>query len=241
MGLSCSQNVAPAWAAGAAVASLICAMHEVGAGLLNPAVTVAMAISRRCSLQRGLDSGPRIGLLCGFMKVRSRIASRFRAMSRIGTAYCALQLLAGVLAGVLTGAYDLKSDANSSPLEPAGDFTWVTIFALEASFTTILALLVLSMPLGFISGLSVGSCVTLGGLASAPVAGLLNPAVTWSLATAQVVQGRGTPLLLPHCLGFCLFQLAGGALAPCVYQLMPAPYVYQLIDEQPKKGRSFLD
>lgn len=57
VGLSFSQNVAPAWAAGAAVASLIYAMHEVSGGLLNPAVSVAVAISGRCSLQRGLDSG----------------------------------------------------------------------------------------------------------------------------------------------------------------------------------------
>ena len=111
----------------------------------------------------------------------------------------------------------------------------MTIFAVETSFTSILALLLLSLLPGFVSGLSAGSCITLGCLASARVSGgpsLLNPAVVWSLATAQVVQGRGTLLLLSHCLGFCLFQLAGGVLAS---------YIYHCVDQQPKKGRSFLD
>ena len=54
VGLSLTQHVnSTPWAAGAALSSIVYAVHDVSGGHINPAVTVAFFLSGKCSLERG--------------------------------------------------------------------------------------------------------------------------------------------------------------------------------------------
>lgn len=108
----------------------------------------------------------------------------------------------------------------------SGDFSWMSVFAVETAFTCILALVALSVSSSMGSnlyfGIAIGSCLTLGGFAAARVSGLLNPAVVWSMAISAATIPETTTSsisLLIHCLAFCLFQIAGGILASSLHQL----------------------
>ena len=116
-----------------------------------------------------------------------------------------------------------------------GDFSWMSVLAVETVFTCILSLVVLKVgpQSNFYFGMAIGSCLTLGGFASAQISGLMNPAVVWSVAIANFTSSITSISLLYHCLAFCLFQLAGGVLAP---------YLHHLTKEIPyTKFRSVLD
>ena len=105
-----------------------------------------------------------------------------------------------------------------------GDFSWISIFAVETVFTCVLALVTLNVSSGpgpnWYFGIAIGSCLTLGGIASSKISGLLNPAVVWSVAISAATESFGTPSLAFHCLAFCLFEIAGGILASSLHQLV---------------------
>ncbi|CAK9016119.1 Probable aquaporin NIP7-1 (NOD26-like intrinsic protein 7-1) (AtNIP7 [Durusdinium trenchii] len=205
IGLSLTQQSdSTPWAAGAALASIVYAVHDVSGGHINPAVTMAVVLSGKCSLERGM-------------------------------VYWAVQLFGGLLAGIATAAYHGIGGIATSNLEPNGDFSWMSVLAVETVFTCILSLVVLKVgpQSNFYFGMAIGSCLTLGGFASAQISGLMNPAVVWSVAIANFTSSITSISLLYHCLAFCLFQLAGGVLAP---------YLHHLTKEIPyTKFRSVLD
>jgi len=143
-----------------------------------------------------------------------------------GVAYWAVQLLGSFFAGIAIAAYSGILRSESNRLEPFGDFSWMSVFAVETAFTCILALVTLSVSSSMGSnlyfGIAIGSCLTLGGFAAARVSGLLNPAVVWSMAISAATIPETTTSsisLLIHCLAFCLFQIAGGILASSLHQL----------------------
>lgn len=183
-------NATP-WAAGAALSSIVYSMHDVSGGHVNPAVTVAAVLNGKCPAERGL-------------------------------AYCGLQQLGAFIAGLILVVY--RGLRQPSPdLEPTGDFSWISIFAVETVFSCVLALVTLNVFSGpgpnWYFGIAIGSCLTLGGIASSKISGLLNPAVVWSVAISAATESFGTPSLAFHCLAFCLFEIAGGILAASLHQL----------------------
>eukprot|EP00435_Cladocopium_sp_Y103_P045217 s423_g12.t3 len=164
-------NATP-WAAGAALSSIVYSMHDVSGGHVNPAVTVAAMLNGKCPVERGL-------------------------------AYCGVQLLGALFAGLSLAAYRGVQREPSPELEPTGDFSWMSIFAVETVFTCVLALVILNVSSGpgpnFYFGIAIGSCLTLGGIASSKISGLLNPAVVWSVAISSATESFGTPSLAFHC------------------------------------------
>ena len=99
----------------------------------------------------------------------------------------------------------------------------MSVFAVETVFTCVLALVVLGVSssvagTNFYFGIAIGSCLTLGGIASSRISGLLNPAVVWSVAIPAATESS-SPSLAFHGLAFCLFEVAGGILASSLHQL----------------------
>ncbi|CAJ1331796.1 unnamed protein product [Effrenium voratum] len=187
VGLGTQPNAGTPWVAGAALASIVYAVHDISGAHVNPAVTLAMVLSGKCPLGRGL-------------------------------AYWAAQLLAGIVAGLIVAGYFSIAGSGQISLQPKGDFSWISVFAVEAAFTCILALVVLSVTpsaQNLFFGLAIGAGLTLGGFAAGPISGLLNPAVVWSLATAGTIQSSDPQVF--HGLALCLFQLSGGVLASSLF------------------------
>ena len=100
---------------------------------------------------------------------------------------------------------------------------------METAFTALIAFVVLSMATAkppdavsaqnFPFGFAIGACVLLGGFSSASISGgVLNPAVAWSIATAESATFNDLQLLT-YCLTFCLFELAGGLLAAVIFRV----------------------
>ncbi|CAE8587181.1 unnamed protein product [Polarella glacialis] len=139
-----------------------------------------------------------------------------------GLCYCAVQLGAAQMAGVILGQI-ASGPGEVFSLGPQGHFLWPAVFAAELAFTFLLAFVVLAVATTrlphspskqhFHFGLSIGGCVTAGGFAVGAVSGgVLNPAVAWSLATA-IDSSKGWE----SCLTLALFELAGGVLAAAVF------------------------
>jgi len=205
VGLSLAgKSGATAWAAGCVLASMVYALHDVSGAHLNPAVTAAVVLSGRgkCSFSRGLS-------------------------------FCAMQLFAGLMAGAVAAAFHQGGPYSSEAilLEPKSNFTWLSVFGVELAFTFLLAFVVLSVATtrlpeslskqNFHFGLAIGSCVTAGGFAAGAVSGgLLNPAVSLSIATLGMFSGG--QLEITYCLAFSLFQLAGGLLATAFFHVSHA-------------------
>ena len=196
------RSISTPWAAFAALASLIYAVHDVSGGHLNPAVTAAVVFSGRGKCPPGR-----------------------------GVAYAAVQLLAGSVAGVITAAYQQESllGVTEISLQPRLPYSWIAVFVVETAFTALIAFVVLSLttvkPLDAVSlqnfpfGFAIGACVLLGGFAAKSISGgVLNPAVAWSIATAESASFNNLQLLT-YCLTFCLFQLAGGLLAAVIFRV----------------------
>ena len=196
------RSSATPWAAFAALASMIYAVHDISGGHLNPAVTAAVVFSGRgkCPVGRGV-------------------------------AYIAVQLLAGSLAGAIVAAYQSESTLVKTEirLQPTLPYSWIAVFIVETAFTSLIAFVVLSVATAkhadvvstqnFPFGFAIGACVLLGGFASSSISGgVLNPAVTWSIATVDSAMFNNLQLLT-YCLTYCLFQIAGGLLAAVVFRV----------------------
>jgi len=195
-----TKSEATAWSAAAALMSMIYAVHDVSGGHLNPAVTTAVVLSGRgkCSLGRGL-------------------------------AYCAAQLVGGLLAGLL--AFSVHShgpySSEEMTLAPQGTYSWIAVFAVELTYTAMLAYVVLTVATtrhaespskqNFQFGIAIASCITAGGFAVGSISGgVLNPAVSLCLATAGALVGTQP---WKYCLVFSIFELTGGVTAAVLFCL----------------------
>ncbi|CAE8651980.1 unnamed protein product, partial [Polarella glacialis] len=148
------KSTATAWSAGAALMCMVYALGDVSGAHFNPAVTTAVVLSGRGKCP--LDRG-----LC----------------------YCAVQLGAAQMAGVILGQI-ASGPGEVFSLGPQGHFLWPAVFAAELAFTFLLAFVVLAVATTrlphspskqhFHFGLSIGGCVTMWG---SQVASLLGPSL----------------------------------------------------------------
>jgi len=196
------------WSAAAALMCMMYSLGNVSGAHFNPAVTFGVVLSGRnvCPLSRGF-------------------------------AYISMQLLAGCLAGCLaahfhaTGPYKNEQFAlTPGESEPGRAYTWSTTCWVELAFTFMVASVILavfttsasraSMKPSFHFALAAGSCITAGGFAIGAVSGgLLNPAVSWGIATASYIVYPVASPPWSNCLWYSAFQLAGGVAAALVFAL----------------------
>eukprot|EP00419_Tripos_fusus_P010236 CAMPEP_0172656588 /NCGR_PEP_ID=MMETSP1074-20121228/1465_1 /TAXON_ID=2916 /ORGANISM="Ceratium fusus, Strain PA161109" /LENGTH=451 /DNA_ID=CAMNT_0013471453 /DNA_START=69 /DNA_END=1424 /DNA_ORIENTATION=- len=149
-------------------ASLMCMIYSVGdvsGAHLNPAVTLA---------------------ICGRGKISLHDA----------ILYMVTQVFSGLLAAF---TYQAVHDGTTFRLGPGDGFGWKGVAAAEIAFTFVLCLVVLCVatternPGPQFTGLIIGMCVTVGGLAIGKISGgSLNPAVSLGIATSRKVVGGGT-------------------------------------------------
>eukprot|EP00441_Pelagodinium_beii_P004820 CAMPEP_0197703086 /NCGR_PEP_ID=MMETSP1338-20131121/125258_1 /TAXON_ID=43686 ORGANISM="Pelagodinium beii, Strain RCC1491" /NCGR_SAMPLE_ID=MMETSP1338 /ASSEMBLY_ACC=CAM_ASM_000754 /LENGTH=563 /DNA_ID=CAMNT_0043286979 /DNA_START=13 /DNA_END=1705 /DNA_ORIENTATION=+ len=185
------KSKAGAYSIAASLTSMIYALGDVSGAHFNPAVTVAIMASGRCP-----DLTP------------------VKAASYVG-----VQILAGLTAAY-TYAY-IYSGATFA-LGPAAGFTWASVAVAEIVFTFVLCFVVLSVAVSertkasHMFGLAIGSCVTVGGCAIGGISGgSLNPAVSFGIAGAQILNGGyGYKALL-----YSAMECAGGLAAAGVFKI----------------------
>merc|ERR1719263_1157108 len=110
-------------------------------------------------------------------------------------------------------------------LGPGGDFTWAGVATAEIVFTFVLCYVVLSVAVSertkasHLFGLAIGSCVTVGGCAIGGVSGgSLNPAVSFGIAAAHILNGG----FFYKALIYSLLEFVGGAAAAGVFKITHA-------------------
>jgi len=103
-----------------------------------------------------------------------------------------------------------------------GDHNWGGVAVAEIIFTFVLTFVVLCVatvkkaPAPEFIGFAIGSCVTVGGFAIGKVSGgSLNPAVSFGIASAQIMNGG----IFYKALIYSAFELVGGGLAAGVFRL----------------------
>lgn len=195
-----------------AAAALMCAVYALGDVHVNPAVSVAVMLSRR-----GKCSPPR------------------------AVACVAAQLFAGGAAGLVVAVFHAKGPhasesfclgpvARSNEVGDSRD-VWAPVFWAECLFTFMLCLTVLAVGTArpppsftrtiFHFGFAIGACVVAGGFASGSLGGgALNPAVALSVtAGACDADGPGGEKQShwDYFVYFALFELAGGFLAAPIF------------------------
>mmetsp|Transcript_110073 Transcript_110073/g.355269 ORF Transcript_110073/g.355269 Transcript_110073/m.355269 type:complete len:455 (-) Transcript_110073:89-1453(-) len=159
-----TESKAAAFSIAASLMCMIYAIGDVSGAHFNPAVTIAILLSGRGKIQ---------AKQAGF--------------------YILWQLVAGLLgafayAGIMGGV--------TFPIGPGRGFGWAAVATAEVVFTFVLAFVVLCVatvekaPAPEMTGLIIGSCVTVGGLAIGIISGgSLNPAVSFGIATARIIFG----------------------------------------------------
>merc|ERR1719183_704824 len=176
-------------------ASLMCMIYALGncsGAHFNPAVTVALLASGR------------------------GIISMSDAAAYIGT-----QILAGIVAAY---TYAAMYHGATFALEPGKGFNFGHAAAAEIVFTFVLCYVVLCVasvkaPSKDMFGLAIASCVTAGGYAIGAVSGgSLNPAVSFGIASSNVLEG-GT---FYACLIYTLFEFVGAGLAAGIFMVTHA-------------------
>lgn len=200
---------AAAWSFAACYTCFVYSLGDVSGGHFNPAVTLAVMLSRR-----GKCSVP------------------------LGQSYIFNQLLGGVGAGVVYAHFNLVSAQKSWPLQPQNGYGWANVGAAETLFTAVLAWIFLSvatttMPpsvteTNFYFGLAVGSCVTVGGFAIGSVSGWnMNPAVAVGRGVNEIfhLAGANGHILdknwaeLLNVAWYSTFEFTGGIIAAVLFFL----------------------
>jgi len=197
------------WSTGACYISLIYALGDVSGGHFNPAVTLAVMLSRRPVHGANFD---------------------------MGTTYIIQQCLGGLGAAVLYSHFDIVGNQGAIPLQPKEGYGWKEAGMAEVLFTALLAFVFLAVATttmapsttktNFYFGLAAGSCVTIGGFAIGTLSGgILNPAVALGRAFAQVITYASINSVakdwrqLMNFAWYSLFELAGGALGASMFFL----------------------
>lgn len=221
-----------AWASGAGMLSMACAVGDVSGAHFNPAVTLAAVLSGRCPMHEG------------FVYMLTQAVAG---------------LVASVTLVAMHPYGDLLADDGSSllpDLGPLPGFGEAAAGAAECIFTIAVALVLLSVtsaksarypkatsPQSFNFGLALGLCVAAGGFAAESISGgVLNPALALGMSTTGLLRAnapsawlrdlswrhvapslvqRGRPLIL-----FVLSELGGGALAAVIFA-MTHPLLYK--------------
>jgi len=133
--------------------------------------------------------------------------------------YCGVQLLAGIAAGF--SYFGLFGKAFN--LGPAGDHSIVAAGLCELLYTFMLCFVVLNVAVakknategGQYFGLAIGSVIVAGAYGAGAVSGgCFNPAVAVGIDVSSAHLGFGV------CLAYIAFELAGAALAACMYMLV---------------------
>jgi len=173
-------------------ASLMCmiyALGDISGAHFNPAVTLAVLVSKLCSS----SLSPKVACF-----------------------YIAAQLLGGILAAF---TYMLIFMGHSFPLGPMPGYTWAHVGVAETVFTFTLCYVVLCTAVhektksSSMFGLAIGSCVTVGGFAIGSISGgSLNPAVSFGISVSRSLVGQ-TSHHLGKAFAYSAFECLGGALA----------------------------
>mmetsp|Transcript_140084 Transcript_140084/g.349100 ORF Transcript_140084/g.349100 Transcript_140084/m.349100 type:complete len:639 (-) Transcript_140084:114-2030(-) len=207
------------WSVAAALMCMTYSLASVSGAHFNPAVTLAVVLSRRGKCPAG----------DGFAFVMAQLSA--------GT-------LAGFLASHFHSAGPYKQEVfgiapGESTQSPGSVFPWLSVFAAEALFTFMLAIVVLATstvapPKGesrqnFYSALAIGSCFTAGGFAILAVSGgELNPAVSFGVATVGAASnGSNGAFRWDTCLIYSVFELAGGVFAAVAFAFTHSTEYYK--------------
>jgi len=191
------KSVAAAFSIAAALMSMIFALGDVSGAHFNPAVTLAIFASKMLPLEK-LD-GKKVG------------------------AYMGSQIAGGVVAAF---SYAFVYHGHSFPLGPGKTFGWHQVAIAEIIFTFVLCLVVLCVAddkkpthSKTMFGLAIGSCVTVGGFAIGSISGgSLNPAVSFGIASSQIMNGG----MFWKALVYSAFEFAGAGLAAGVVMVTHA-------------------
>jgi len=176
-------SLAPVWSIAAALMVMIYALGNISGAHFNPAVTLAIFLTGR-GLITALDA----------------------------VFYVLVQFLGGILGALSYAALEWDTFA----LSPAPGFRWPHVAVAELIFTFVLCYTVLCVAtvtaypkLTDFFGLAIGLSVVAGGLAVGPVSGgVLNPAVSLGVASANVVRGD-----FWHCIPYMASQFLASAVA----------------------------
>ncbi|CAJ1334017.1 unnamed protein product [Effrenium voratum] len=160
-----SQSQAAAFSIAAALTSMVYALGDVSGAHFNPAVTVAILASGRCPELTPQKAG----------------------------AFAGVQVAGGVAAAF---TYTLIYQGQTFGLGPVGFSTWAGVSVAETVYTFVLCFVVLCVAVSErtkasqLFGLAIGACVTVGGFAIGGISGgSLNPAVSFGIATANIING----------------------------------------------------
>mmetsp|Transcript_107883 Transcript_107883/g.315391 ORF Transcript_107883/g.315391 Transcript_107883/m.315391 type:complete len:457 (-) Transcript_107883:46-1416(-) len=199
------ESKAAAFSIAASLMCMIYAIGDVSGAHFNPAVTAAIALSGR-------------------KKIESQTALYFVITQLVAAFFAAL-------------VYEAVHSGMTFPLRPGDGFDWSGAAVAEIIFTFLLCFVVLcvatvrSNPAPEMTGLIIGMCVTVGGLAIGKVSGgSLNPAVSLGIASARKLIGGGTFL---NGLIYIFFELVGATIASGLFRLTHPEEFLDLPKESP--------
>lgn len=198
--ISRAEEGAEAWSVAAALTALVYALRDVSGAHFNPAVTLAVAASRR-----------------GILELRT-------AVSQV-----VVQLLAGLVATAVFAAVGHGTDIRvrrggihslSAVALAEGLFTMLTCYVV-LSTGTVLPVRAKSRQ-NNIAGLAYGACHTVGGFSIGNISGsLLNPAVVMSFSELSLVNLS----VETFCVHYIVWQLVGAVLAVAAF-VVTHPHAY---------------
>jgi len=180
-----AKSPAAAFSIAASLMSMIYALGDVSGANFNPAVSLAICLS---GLAEDFDA--------------ATVAK-----------YTGVQLLGGIAAGfTYVGIYK----GQSFGIGPQGLHGWGEVFFAEVLFTFVLCFVVLTVAVSpktsskDMFGLSIGSCVTVGGFAIGSISGgSLNPAVSFGIEVSDILGGG----MVYKALAYTVFELLGALAA----------------------------
>jgi len=180
---------APVWSIAASLMCMIYALGNCSGAHFNPAVTLA--------------------IVCGGRQLISITDA---------VAYMGAQITGGICASFM---YTAMHGGRTLALGPGKDFGWGHAAVAEIVFTFVLCFVVLCVatvkePSKDMFGLAIASCVTAGGYAIGAISGgSLNPAVSFGLATSNILEGG----LFYPCLIYTLYEFVGAGLAAGIFMV----------------------
>jgi len=183
---------APVWSIAASLMCVIFCMGDISGGHFNPAVTLAITISKRLPEEQTRDNTCVLYMVC--------------------------QILGGIVAGF---TYSNMEKGQCFPLAPGAGHTWLSAYLAEMVFTFMLCYVVLSIAccdakpcMDSFFAFAIASCVTAGGYGIGAISGgSLNPAVSIGIAVSSIGRGHG----IFHMIPYVIFEFLGGAIAAGVF------------------------